>query len=136
MQKYEQLADAEDGTRNLVINASAKKLMKDPHGRVVGVEFETAMERLKLSLQTASYWQQEATVQVEIIRFSTGKDSPNLMHLPTTNGDHSQGEGIDIAMDIGAKAIALKHVQVHPTGLVNPDDPDNKTKFLAASASR
>ena len=27
-------------------------------------------------------------------------------------------EGIDIAMDIGAKASALKHVQVHPTGLV------------------
>ena len=33
-------------------------------------------------------------------------------------------------MEIGAKAIALKHVQVHPTGLVNPDDPDNKTKFF------
>ena len=41
-----------------------------------------------------------------------------------------------MALDIGAKAIALKHVQVHPTGLVNPDDPDAKTKFLAAEALR
>ena len=58
------------------------------------------------------------------------------MHLPTTNGDHSQGDGVVLAMDIGAKAIGLKHVQVHPTGLVNPSDPNNKTKFLAAEALR
>ena len=44
MQKYEQLADAEDGTCDLVINASAKKLIKDPHGRVVGVEFDLLVD--------------------------------------------------------------------------------------------
>ncbi len=137
MQKYEQLADAEDGTCDLVINASAKKLIKDPHGRVVGVEFENGDGAME-------------TVVADAVVLATGgygaggnhkgslleKIRPDLVHLPTTNGDHSQGEGIDIAMDIGAKAIALKHVQVHPTGLVNPDDPDNKTKFLAAEALR
>jgi hypothetical protein len=64
------------------------------------------------------------------------KIRPDLAHLPTTNGDHSQGEGIEVALDIGAKAIALKHVQVHPTGLINESDPDCKTKFLAAEALR
>ena len=33
---------------------------------------------------------------------------------------------------IGAKSIDLEWVQVHPTGLVKPDDADAKIKFLAA----
>merc|ERR1719282_1348210 len=38
--------------------------------------------------------------------------------------------------EIGAKTIDLEWVQVHPTGLVKPDDPDAKIKFLAAEALR
>ena len=37
---------------------------------------------------------------------------------------------------IGAKSIDLEGVQVHPTGLVKPDDPDAKIKFLTAEALR
>merc|ERR1719223_2731339 len=37
---------------------------------------------------------------------------------------------------IGAKTIDLEWVQVHPTGLVKPDDADAKIKFLAAEALR
>merc|ERR1719331_3394733 len=37
---------------------------------------------------------------------------------------------------VGAKSIDLEWVQVHPTGLVKPDDPDAKIKFLAAEALR
>merc|ERR1712100_810217 len=37
---------------------------------------------------------------------------------------------------VGAKTIDLEWVQVHPTGLVKPDDPDAKVKFLAAEALR
>ena len=36
---------------------------------------------------------------------------------------------------IGAKSIDLEWVQVHPTGLVKPDDADAKIKFLAAEVS-
>lgn len=41
-----------------------------------------------------------------------------------------------MAMSIGAKGIDLEKVQVHPTGLVDPKDPDAKVKFLAAEALR
>merc|ERR1712232_810947 len=37
---------------------------------------------------------------------------------------------------VGAETIDLEWVQVHPTGLVKPDDPDAKVKFLAAEALR
>merc|ERR1712084_139469 len=61
---------------------------------------------------------------------------PDLMHLPTTNGEHCTGDGIKMGEEIGAKTIDLEWVQVHPTGLVKPDDADAKIKFLAAEALR
>jgi len=61
---------------------------------------------------------------------------PDLMHLPTTNGEHCTGDGIKMGEAIGAKSVDLEWVQVHPTGLVKPDDPDAKIKFLAAEALR
>jgi aspartate oxidase len=41
-----------------------------------------------------------------------------------------------MAMLVGAKGIDLEKVQVHPTGLVDPKDPEAKVKFLAAEALR
>merc|ERR1711912_168092 len=61
---------------------------------------------------------------------------PDLLHLPTTNGEHCTGDGIKLGEKIGAKTIDLEWVQVHPTGLVKPDDADAKIKFLAAEALR
>merc|ERR1712176_956807 len=64
------------------------------------------------------------------------KYRPDLLHLPTTNGEHCTGDGIKMAEAIGGRSIDLEWVQVHPTGLVKPDDPDAKIKFLAAEALR
>eukprot|EP00931_Biecheleriopsis_adriatica_P050588 TRINITY_DN292_c0_g1_i1.p1 TRINITY_DN292_c0_g1~~TRINITY_DN292_c0_g1_i1.p1 ORF type:complete len:526 (-),score=151.54 TRINITY_DN292_c0_g1_i1:141-1661(-) len=64
------------------------------------------------------------------------KYRPDLMHLPTTNGDHTTGDGIKMGEAIGARSIDLEWVQVHPTGLVEPEDPEAKIKFLAAEALR
>jgi flavocytochrome c len=61
---------------------------------------------------------------------------PDLLHLPTTNGEHCTGDAIKMGNAVGAKTIDLEWVQVHPTGLVKPDDPDAKIKFLAAEALR
>merc|ERR1712046_316799 len=64
------------------------------------------------------------------------KYRPDLLHLPTTNGEHCTGDGIKMGEAIGCKTIDLEWVQVHPTGLVKPDEPDAKIKFLAAEALR
>lgn len=64
------------------------------------------------------------------------KYRPDLLHLPTTNGEHCTGDGIKMGEAVGAKTIDLEWVQVHPTGLVKPDDADAKIKFLAAEALR
>merc|ERR1739838_712015 len=61
---------------------------------------------------------------------------PDLLHLPTTNGEHCTGDAIKMGESIGATSVDLEWVQVHPTGLVKPDDADAKIKFLAAEALR
>merc|ERR1712241_1310414 len=62
------------------------------------------------------------------------KYRPDLAHLPTTNGDHCTGDGLKMSMGVGAECVDLEWVQVHPTGLVHPGEPDAKVKFLAAEA--
>merc|ERR1719231_865512 len=64
------------------------------------------------------------------------KHRKDLLPLPTTNGDHCTGDGIKMAMQVGGATVDLEWVQVHPTGLVHPDEPDAKVKFLAAEALR
>merc|ERR1719453_2375006 len=64
------------------------------------------------------------------------KYRPDLLHLPTTNGEHCTGDGIKMGAEIGGATIDLEWLQVHPTGLVKPDDADAKVKFLAAEALR
>lgn len=63
------------------------------------------------------------------------KYRPDLMHLPTTNGEHCTGDGIKMGEAVGAKSIDLEWIQVHPTALVKPDDPDAKVKFLASRSN-
>ena len=59
---------------------------------------------------------------------------PDLLHLPTTNGEHCTSDAIKKGEAIGASSLDREWVQVHPPGLVKPDDPDAKVKFLAAEA--
>lgn len=62
--------------------------------------------------------------------------APDLLTLPTTNGQHCTGDGIKLAMGAGSDVYDLHCVQVHPTGLIDPKEPDAKVKFLAAEALR
>ena len=64
------------------------------------------------------------------------KYQSDLMHLSTSNGAHCIGNGTTMGEAIGARTIDLEWVQVHPTGLVNPRDPDANVKFLAAESPR
>ncbi|CAG98540.1 fumarate reductase [Kluyveromyces lactis] len=64
------------------------------------------------------------------------KYAPHLVDLPTTNGDQTLGEGQVLLERLGAKLIDMDQIQVHPTGFVDPNDPESNWKFLAAEALR
>jgi len=61
---------------------------------------------------------------------------PELVKMPTTAGAFSTGDGIKLATQLGAGTVDLDKVQVHPTGWVDPADPENTSKVLAAELMR
>ncbi|OLN89328.1 Fumarate reductase 1 [Colletotrichum chlorophyti] len=62
------------------------------------------------------------------------KYRPDLAGLPSTNEDRPASHGILEA--VGAEFVDMDSVQVHPTGFVDPKDPEARYKFLAAEVLR
>ena len=61
---------------------------------------------------------------------------PELMAFPATAGAFSTGDGITLATALDAATRDMDKIQVHPTGWVDPADPTNPTKTLAAELMR
>ena len=59
-----------------------------------------------------------------------------LSTLPTTNGPWATGDLLEVGSAAGAALIHCECVQVHPTGFVDPSNPGNKSKILAAEKLR
>merc|ERR1712178_417948 len=132
IQSVEKIAEAADLAR-IITKAKATKLLMN-NGCCVGVEYEKGglnfQEHGPVIICTGGFGADFSKDSL------MGKYRPDLLHLPTTNGEHCTGDGIKMGEAVGAKSIDLEWVQVHPTGLVKPDDPDAKIKFLAAEALR
>lgn len=64
------------------------------------------------------------------------KYAPQLTKFATTNTKGTTGDGHKLAFKLGAGAIDMQRVQVHPTGFINPEDESADTKTLAAELLR
>merc|ERR1719236_126583 len=133
IQMVEKIAEKTDKAR-IITKAKATTLLQNKAGAVTGVIYEKGgvqfQEHGPVIICTGGFGAD--FTQNSLL----AKYRPDLMHLPTTNGEHCTGDGIKMGEAIGAKTIDLEWVQVHPTGLVKPDEPDAKIKFLAAEALR
>merc|ERR1711972_1046185 len=133
IQSLEKIAEATDFAR-IITKAKATRLLQGDAGACVGVAYEKGgvefQEHGPVIICTGGFGADFAQDSL------LAKYRPDLLHLPTTNGEHCTGDGIKMGEAVGAKSIDLEWVQVHPTGLVKPDDPDAKIKFLAAEALR
>jgi len=136
MEMIEDLSVSQPDRVKLAKKSRVTNLIKE-NGAVVGVEYENLSEPGKklqawgpVVLATGGY-------AADFSDSSLLKQyRPDLWDLPTTNGDHTTGDGIKMTLAIGGKTINMEKVQVHPTGLVDPREPDAKVKFLAAEALR
>jgi len=133
MQGIEQIAKEQPNRCKIIMKARATKLIKEGDN-VIGVEYvkdgKTFKEHGPVVLATGGYaadFSDDSLLK---------KYRPDIYNLPTTNGDHCTGDGLKMVLAIGGKGIDLEKVQVHPTGLVDPNEPDAKIKFLAAEALR
>lgn len=135
MEKLEEISTKRPDLAKIITKAKVTKLLQDKStGEVYGVEYEHNGKKYEelgpVVLCTGGYaadFTNESLIK---------KYRPEIYNLPTTNGDWSTGDGIKMSLECGGKAIHLEKIQVHPTGLVHPDEPDAKVKFLAAEALR
>ncbi|KAI9139907.1 FAD binding domain-containing protein, partial [Paraphysoderma sedebokerense] len=134
MEKLEEIATREPNRAQIIKKAKATRLITDSQQNVVGVEYiqDGKVHQLygPVVLATGGYaadFTQDSLLQ---------KHRPDIVHLPTTNGSWSTGDGLKMTLAIGGNAVDLEKVQVHPTGLVDPKEPESKVKFLAAEALR
>jgi succinate dehydrogenase/fumarate reductase flavoprotein subunit len=134
LERLEDLAVSDPERVKILKKARVTKLVKEESGAVTGVEYEykgkTETAYGPVILATGGY--AADFTENSLLK----KHRPEYYNLPTTNGDHCTGDGHKIALSIGANAVDLEKVQVHPTGLVDPKEPDAKVKFLAAEALR
>lgn len=64
------------------------------------------------------------------------KYRPDLVDLPTSNPASATGDMMLVAEKIGAELMDMEYVQVHPTGFIHPDNPEEKELVLATEALR
>jgi flavocytochrome c len=135
MERLEAIAKADPQQAVILTKSRATRLLTGPDGSVTGVEYES---------NGAPGLVAEGPVIIATGGFAadfepTGllaKYRKDLLSYSTTNGEHCTGDGIKMGEQIGAGLVDMAHVQVHPTGLVHPDEPNAKVKFLAAEALR
>ncbi|RXW21334.1 hypothetical protein EST38_g4529 [Candolleomyces aberdarensis] len=134
MERLEDLAVSNPERVKIIKKARVTKLIKEDSGAVVGAEYthngQTHTAYGPVVLATGGY--AADFTETSLLK----KHRPEYWNLPTTNGEHCTGDGHKLAMAAGANAVDLEKVQVHPTGLVDPNEPEAKVKFLAAEALR
>jgi len=134
MERLEDYTESMPDRVTIKKKAKVTKLIKED-GKVVGCEYEqngkTEIERGPVIIATGGYAADFSGDDSLLAKYR-----PDLLGLPTTNGDHCTGDGLKMCIAAGAHPIDMEKVQVHPTGLVDPKDPDSKVKFLAAEALR
>jgi len=109
-------------------------LIKNNGGKVIGLKYT----------DTQSGESKEVRAQGVVLAtggFCYNKDmlrqySPTNANLSTTNGHWANGEGMMCARDIGAALVDMQCVQVHPTGFIDPKEPNAREKTLAAECLR
>jgi flavocytochrome c len=137
MEKLEAIIDERPDLAQIRYKAHVKTLLRSENqSEVIGVEYEDLTDGTKhqlygpVVLATGGYAADFTSDSL------LKKYRPDIYNLPTTNGDYSTGDGHKMTLAIGGNAIDLEKVQVHPTGLVHPDEPNAKVLFLAAEALR
>ncbi len=134
MEKLEEIAESSPDRAAILLKSRVIKLIKKSSNIVTGVEYEINGKKQQLTgpviLATGGY--AADFTENSLLK----KYRPDVYDLPSTNGTHATGDGQKMVMEAGGGSIDMDKVQVHPTGLVDPKDPDNKWKFLAAEALR
>eukprot|EP00193_Tetraselmis_chui_P012257 CAMPEP_0177777930 /NCGR_PEP_ID=MMETSP0491_2-20121128/15657_1 /TAXON_ID=63592 /ORGANISM="Tetraselmis chuii, Strain PLY429" /LENGTH=509 /DNA_ID=CAMNT_0019297117 /DNA_START=147 /DNA_END=1675 /DNA_ORIENTATION=+ len=133
---------------NVVTSAKVKHLLvsgsKGEH-RVAGVSYSTPAAGAE-SDDPASLPTDNHTLEADAVILATGgfgaerdmlrRYNSAVDGFATTNGQWATGDGMVMGHAIGGQLVDMDKIQIHPTGFVNPKDPQAGTKFLAPERLR
>ncbi|CAB9521360.1 Fumarate reductase 2 [Seminavis robusta] len=139
VKEFEGKQEQDNGVLQICTSAKATQLVQDDQGRVVGVAYTITTEEKEQEVVAHAANVVLATGGFAADRSSTSwlaKVRPELLALGATAGEFSTGDGLTLASALNANLVGMQHIQVHPTGFVDPKDPDNPNKFLAAEVLR
>ena len=141
----------EKGTVQILTNCKVVKLLQDENGKVIGVVYEKTTEEREEEAGEKNATTEEIKAKQGVVLATGGfaadrttgswlsKYRPEWLKLGATAGDFSTGDGLSLATSLSGKKAGLvdmDQVQVHPTGFIDPKDPENPNKFLAAEVLR
>lgn len=145
LEHLENLSESEPHRVMILKKSQVIDLIKldDDEFKIVGVKYKDLTDKLKHELlgpvimATGGY--AADFTKNSLLR----KYRPDIIDLPSTNGNHATGDGQKIVMKNKGIGIDMDKVQVHPTGLIDLNDKDvisGKTAprflFLGAEALR
>jgi hypothetical protein len=128
------------GRVQILTDTKVVGLLKDVQGKIKGV----TVEYLSKQKENASREILSQNVILATGGFAADRSNgsylskyrPELLKMPATAGPFSTGDGIGLATAVGAGLIDMEKIQIHPTGWVDPKDPTNPNKVLAAELMR
>ncbi|KPI83014.1 NADH-dependent fumarate reductase-like protein [Leptomonas seymouri] len=113
-----------DGSREIRVNGVRYVSLTDP------MKTEMSLQADAVILATGGFSNDQTNTS--LLR----EFAPQLFGVPTTNGTFATGDGVKMARALGATLVDMDKVQLHPTGLIDPKDPSNRTKYLGPEALR
>ncbi|KAJ5018756.1 Fumarate reductase 1 [Colletotrichum sp. SAR 10_99] len=129
-----------------IVTTLLKKLGENPNFRLNNSAEVTSLKVVDGVVKGVQYTQDGEQHDLEgAVVFAVGgfagdangllaKYRPDLAGLPSTNEARPASHGILEA--VGAEFVDMDSVQIHPTGFVDPKDPEAQYKFLAAEVLR
>lgn len=129
----ESIAEKDPSLVQIFLNSKVVDITIDSNSKVSSVEYIDS-EGSKKTINTSNvvFCSGGFSFSKEMLK----EYAPELVDLPTTNGQQATGDGQKILQKIGADLIDMNQVQVHPTGFIDPSDRRSQWKFLAAEALR
>jgi flavocytochrome c len=126
-----------EGKVKILVDTRVQSLITDANtGRVIGVQAEDKNGQI-LTLYASNVVLATGGFAADRSHGSyLDQYRPELMNMPATAGSFSTGDGVALATKLGAGTIDMEKVQIHPTGWVDPKDPQNVNKILAAELMR
>lgn len=105
----------------IILNAKVTKIIIK-NNKIDGLIYnnEKFIKTNKIVISTGGY-----SFNHDLIR----KYNKNIQTIYTTNGKHATGDVINFLKE--ANFIDMDKIQIHPTGLIDINDQNNKIKFLA-----